>query len=173
MEIYLIRHTSLNIDKGVCYGQSDIDVASLFEEEAQVVLDQLPTNIEIVYSSPLKRCLGLANKIGDNPIIDNRLLELNFGDWEMKKWDKIPALEIQSWYDDYVNTPCLNGESYLELNKRAIEFYHYLINQNYKSVAVVTHGGVLRSILAHIDQIELIDSFEKINTSYGEVIEIK
>jgi len=33
MEIYLIRHTTPDVAKGICYGQTDLDVANTFEEE--------------------------------------------------------------------------------------------------------------------------------------------
>ena len=33
MKLTLIRHTSLQIEPGICYGQSDIDVAVSFADE--------------------------------------------------------------------------------------------------------------------------------------------
>lgn len=42
MEIYLIRHTTPKIAKEICYGQSDIALASTFREEAKGVLQELP-----------------------------------------------------------------------------------------------------------------------------------
>ena len=38
MEIYLIRHTTPKIEKGICYGQADLNVADSFEEEINVIL---------------------------------------------------------------------------------------------------------------------------------------
>ena len=37
MNIYLIRHTSVDVPKGMCYGQSDVPLRSTFEEEAAAV----------------------------------------------------------------------------------------------------------------------------------------
>ena len=37
MEITLIRHTRVAIPPGIVYGATDVNVASTFEEEAQIV----------------------------------------------------------------------------------------------------------------------------------------
>ena len=173
MEIYLVRHTSPAIEKGICYGQTDLDLAETFEKEAIEVLQKLPKKLDAVYSSPLKRCAYLAQKIGNNIILDDRLKELDFGSWEMQKWDDIPLSEIQPWYNDFVNTTTLNGESYQDLQNRVLDFYKDLLEEGHSSVAIITHSGVIRSLLAHINNIALKDSFEGINIGYGEVIRVQ
>ena len=92
MKLFLIRHTSLQVPSGICYGQSDIDVASSFMNEALVTQQKLISSpFDAIYASPLQRCLKLANTLNlGEPMTDNRLMELNFGDWEMSAWDDIP-----------------------------------------------------------------------------------
>ena len=170
MEIYLIRHTTPDIEKGICYGQTDVPLLADHKLEIKDVLSQLPSAIDKVYSSPLQRCSMLASHVNKDYIIDSRLKELNFGDWEMQKWNDIPSQDIQPWYDDYVNTPCLNGESYQQLYTRVVAFYHELKTQSYQSIAVVTHGGVIRCLLAHFKNIPLSQSFARIkNMPWGGV----
>ena len=72
MTITLIRHTSVNVPSGICYGQSDVDVSGNFEFEAPIVKDKLASNrFDAVYSSPLQRCEKLASYCGfENPTID-------------------------------------------------------------------------------------------------------
>ena len=41
MNVYLIRHTSVAVPQGTCYGQSDVPVKDSFEEEATAVLRQI------------------------------------------------------------------------------------------------------------------------------------
>ena len=53
MEIYLIRHTTPDVAKGICYGQTDLALTATFPEEAEHVLKQLPPDLDVVYSSPL------------------------------------------------------------------------------------------------------------------------
>ena len=97
-----IRHTSVAVPRGVCYGQSDVPLAGGFPDEAVIVKRNLEKySFDAVYSSPLSRCLKLAAYCGyDTPILDSRLMEMNFGDWEMKRYDEITDSRLQLWYDD-------------------------------------------------------------------------
>lgn len=36
MEVILIRHTSVDVPTGVCYGQTDVPLRATFEQEAAV-----------------------------------------------------------------------------------------------------------------------------------------
>jgi len=89
MRLTLIRHTSLQIPAGVCYGQTDVDVAATFMHEATHARDKLKhLTFDAVFSSPLQRCVKLAHAlVTDNIAHDERLKELHFGDWEMRAWD--------------------------------------------------------------------------------------
>ena len=85
MEVYLVRHTETVCEKGICYGQSDVEIMAPYDAVFQSVLSQLPQDANL-YSSPLLRCVLLANYIKDNSEInavneDSRLMEMNFGDW--------------------------------------------------------------------------------------------
>jgi len=84
MEIYLIRHTTPAIAKGICYGQTDLDVTDSFEAEVMSIKEHLPKNIQAVYSSPLQRCRKLAEAIfPKHPVqLFDDLMELNCGDWK-------------------------------------------------------------------------------------------
>src|SRR5688572_15036551 len=146
MEIYLIRHTAPDIDKGVCYGHYDVPLKDTFKEEAEIVFRNLPKNIEIIYSSPLIRCLKLALYLSEKLVVpikvDSRLMELNFGEWESKKWDEIDPLQLQNWMNGYEHVRCPNGESYKDLAKRTNSFLrHVALTDKSKLVAIVTHLG--------------------------------
>ncbi len=173
MELYLIRHTTPGIAKGICYGQSDIPLANTFDTEAKAVLKQLETlSFDAVYSSPLLRCKQLALKISPNVIEDPRLMELNFGNWELKKWDNIPRKESEPWMQDFVRVSTPNGESYINLQKRAISFYNEIKDQPYSSIAIVTHAGFIRALVSYINTIDLKDSFD-LKVPYGVVMGIR
>lgn len=153
MDVYLIRHTAIDIEPGICYGQSDIDVADSFPEEVEKVRSKLPAKSEklVFFSSPLQRCKKLASALTDQKIhLDDRLQELDFGDWELQKWDNLEGDRLQEWMDDFVNVSCPGGESYREMNERIIEWWDELIEKDFEQVAVVTHAGVIRSLLSHV-----------------------
>ena len=134
MEIYLVRHTKPLIDIGVCYGQSDIPLADTFAQELRQVKTKLPQTFDSVYSSPLLRCTNLAKTFGQNVILKSELMEMNFGDWEMKKWDEIPENQLNPWMNNFVKTKVPGGESFEELINRVELFISDLLTQGSKKL---------------------------------------
>jgi alpha-ribazole phosphatase len=173
MEIFLIRHTTPLVEKGTCYGQTDLDVTDNFTVEADIIKNYLPNNIAQVYSSPLQRCKKLAQYLfADTPInLRGDLMELNCGTWEMQRWDDIPRHEIDPWMNDFVTVSTPQGESYIDLHERVVDCFKE-ISKHEESVSIVAHGGVIRSILSHITQTALVDSFTAFKLHYGCVIKI-
>ncbi len=145
MDIVLIRHTSVGVPKGTCYGWSDVPVADSFEKEAaETRMNLKDDTFDAVFSSPLTRAAKLAAFCGyDKPIIDERLKEMNMGDWEMKLFDEIEDENLQKWYDDYMHLAATNGESFPDLYARVSSFLDELKAKPYRKVAVFAHGGVL------------------------------
>src|SRR5271170_2762307 len=95
-DIYLIRHTTPAVAKGICYGQTDLDVTESFSRESEVIRRHLPDGILSVYSSPLQRCARLARQLfpGHTPSLMDELMEVHCGEWEMRAWDDLPREEI-------------------------------------------------------------------------------
>jgi len=172
-DIYLIRHTAPAVEKGICYGQSDIDVKESFYDEARIIKTYLPLQIEAVYSSPLIRCKKLADHLfpKNNVHTQSTLMEINCGQWEMRHWDHIPKEEIDPWMQDFVRVCIPGGESYTDLYKRVVHSLNTII-ATANNTAIVTHGGVIRSMLSYITQTPLIDSFKQFSLHYGCVIKI-
>lgn len=173
MEIVLIRHTTPKIEKGICYGQLNIDVTDTFYNELTNIKKQLTCyNFDTMYSSPLLRCYKLASNIGNPVFLDCRLKELNFGDWENKAWDTINEKELKPWMDNFVTEKPTNGESYVALQNRAVSFLNEITsNENLKSVAIVCHAGTIRAFLAYMLNVALKNSFN-FKIDYGQVIAI-
>lgn len=171
--IYLIRHTTPDVAKGICYGQTDLDVTETFGEEVKSILPHLPSDIVNVYSSPLQRCKKLAGALFPQHEIQlhNDLMELNCGTWEMQEWNAIPKTEMQPWLDDFVNVVVPQGESYTQMHERVIARFNHIAQQATPAV-IVAHGGVLRSILAHINNTPLKESFDVYSCHYGCVVKL-
>ncbi|MBV7533456.1 alpha-ribazole phosphatase [Chitinophaga sp. sic0106] len=168
MEIYLIRHTTPAVERGICYGFTDIDVAPTFETEAARIKGLLPAKPMDVYASPLQRCSKLATYLfGNTFTTDDRLKELNFGDWEMQRWDDLGPDALQKWMDDFVYVRVPNGESYQDLYARAVEILNEVIAKG-RDAVLVTHSGIIRALLAHITDTPLEKSFER-RTEYGRI----
>lgn len=171
MEVYLIRHTQPDIAKGICYGQSDLGLVNTFSEELHVIKKKIPTSFDAVYSSPLQRCYLLAKNITQKKIsLDNRLMELDFGEWEMQAWAHIPQDKLDTWMKDFVHVAVPNGESMLMLQKRVLQWWGEILQHKHSKIAITTHAGVIRVLLAHLRNIPLQEAFSKIKLEYGEVI---
>ncbi|MES2004540.1 MAG: alpha-ribazole phosphatase [Bacteroidota bacterium] len=173
MELYLIRHTTPAVAKGICYGQTDLDVTETFETEVASIRPHLPENIKVVYSSPLQRCRKLAEALFPDHTLQlhSDLMELDCGTWEMQEWNKIPKTEMQPWLDDFIHVVVPEGESYLQMHERVVNRFEEIANQTHPAV-IVAHGGVLRSILAHITSTSLKQSFDVFTCHYGSVVKL-
>lgn len=158
MEIYLIRHTQTASQKGLCYGQTDVELTDNFFDDVREILKKLPAN-PLVFSSPLSRCTRLAQLISEEAIFDNRLLEINFGDWENVPFADIDAEKLQQWTDNFVTLAPPNGESFQQLYLRGESFWQDLLALENEHVVMVTHAGVIRAILAKVLALSLEKAF--------------
>lgn len=172
MEIYLIRHTTPDVPPHTCYGQTDVPLTQKGRDEIALVKQKLPSALEQVYSSPLSRCFDLAKNLSTNHLeMDSRLMELNNGLWEMKKWDDIDSSHLTLWMDDFVNVRTPEGESYHDLYERVTHFWDEMIQKEHETVAIVCHGGPIRAILSYLLEIPLKNSF-RFNIRPGGVTHI-
>lgn len=155
MEIIMVRHTSVDVPKGTCYGWTDVPVAKSFETEAAITKENLTKILasrspEAVFSSPLSRARLLAKFCGfSQPVIDERLKELNMGDWEMQRYDDISDPYIQEWYEDYLHLPTPNGESFPMQCQRVGAFLDEQKARGYQRILLFAHGGVLGAAAIH------------------------
>lgn len=177
MILYLIRHTQPDVQAGICYGQTNLGLADSFQAEVEAIKARLgEVALTHSFSSPLQRCFKLAQELSGKKLIhtDDRLMELNFGDWEMKSWDEINQSEAgKIWFSDFIHKPCPNGECYINLQDRIINFM-----QGFKSipdnsqVLIVTHAGPIRSFLTLLEGVEPTTSFDQM-VHYGDIIKLE
>lgn len=168
MKITLIRHTRVAVEPGICYGWTDVDLAPSFETEAtQVQKSIAEEQFDAVYSSPLSRCRKLAEFCHfPHPILDDRLKELNFGNWEMKKWDEIADPTLPLWYNDWIHLSAGGAESYDTQCKRVAHFLDELRHSDYKHPLLFTHRGVIACAMVYAGLCSVEDSF-RFEVDYG------
>ena len=174
MEVYLVRHTTVDIEPGLCYGQTDVPLAASFETEAAAVKQKLSQfDGAITYSSPLSRCRKLAGFLHSGTVrIDQRLMEMHFGVWEQQRWNDIGDKRLKAWMADFVNQRCSGGESYQDLFERAVTFWNELCQQKLDRVLIVTHGGIIRALVAYLLDFPLKNAF-RIAIDFGSVTKIR
>ncbi len=170
MKLFFLRHTSLNVEIDVFYGQTDLDVSDRFEEEVKLIKKKIKNfNIDIysikVYSSPLKRCIKLTNKLTENYIVDERIKEMNLGDWEMKKMSSISKKEKLDWENNLLSFKIPNGESNNEFLKRLKSFLEDILKFN-EDALIVCHAGSINGMLSLLTK----EPFDKMVKNYWELI---
>ena len=170
MKLFFLRHTSLNVEIDVFYGQTDLDVSDRFEEEVKLIQKKIKnfnidTNSIKVYSSPLKRCIKLTNKLTENYIVDERIKEMNLGDWEMKKMSSISKKEKLDWENNLLSFKIPNGESNSEFLKRLKSFLEDIFKFN-EDALIVCHAGSINGMLSLLTK----EPFDKMVKNYWELI---
>ncbi|MDR1601941.1 MAG: alpha-ribazole phosphatase [Tannerella sp.] len=175
MEIYLIRHTSVDVPEGICYGQTDVPLKDTFEKEAALVKQKLrDIPFDAVYTSPLSRCTRLADYCGySDAVRDGRLKEISFGAWEMLSYPQIMKCDphIGKWVADFLNVPATDGESVADLNVRVVSFLDEIRTKDYRRVAVFTHGGILAGAQVYVGLIQPEEAF-KSPEPFGGIVRI-
>jgi len=169
MEVHLVRHTTPLIDTGICYGQTDLELADTFDQELQDLKPKLPGVFDAIYSSPLKRCLKLVEALENDFVLDDQLKELDFGDWEMRPWDNIPKDELNQWMKDWVSIAPPNGESADQLFQRVSNFIETLKSERLERIMVVSHLGVIRCFQSWAENVSLEEVFMNFKLPYGGV----
>lgn len=147
-ELYLIRHTPVADGEGVCYGAADLPLAQEPGAAAERLRAMLPARYELV-SSPLARCLALARALGEphiEPHIDPRLREIDFGRWELKRWNAIDREALDAWARDPIDFRPPGGESARDMSRRALFALSRWLERRADALVVVSHGGPLRAI---------------------------
>lgn len=109
--------------------------------------------IQAVYSSPLMRCIETAGFIAarfDLPLLELEAVgEVRYGDWEGKKLRDLsqdPLWRTVQSAPSRMRFP--NGESFCEVQTRAVGAIEMLIHRHEKeSIVVVSHGDVIKLVL--------------------------
>lgn len=139
-----MRHPAPDIAPGLCYGRLDVGLSPAGHAALSAMRSTLAAaGIGKVVTSPARRCLLLAQAISPAPIIDSRLLELDFGSWEGVAWETVPRAALDAWADDPLGFAPPGGESGAALIERVQHAVTALLDAG-EDCIVITHGGPLR-----------------------------
>jgi alpha-ribazole phosphatase len=150
MTLWLVRHATPLIEPGICYGRQDVAADMTATAECAQALANLLSATTRVISSPLQRCEQLAKALcGLRPDLayktDSRLQEMDFGAWEGRAWQDIPAADLQAWTDGFAHH-CVggSGESTMQVMARVASAFDEL--QGSGDTLWITHAGVIRAV---------------------------
>jgi len=151
--LYLVRHGHTVVaDAGLVAGFSDVDL-SVEGEASLAKLRNSINNLQFsaFYTSDLKRAKRSMNLLTDKTYVaDQRLKELNFGEWEGMSWNAVhqqqPEL-LNTWSSDWVNNRPPAGETFKELADRCGSWLKEQTNDDDQNILVTAHGGSIRALL--------------------------
>ncbi len=169
-QLFLVRHALPVVEAGICYGQLDLEV----EEQAHIRLmrdvSQTAPKDALLLSSPLRRCLKTAKALEaegfQTPLIDDRLAEMNFGNWEGQPWRAIERAQIDAWAADVVNFKPPGGESVRDIAQRALDC---IASLDFSSdVVLLTHAGIIQ-VLTRLLRKQPLANFSETKIEYGSI----
>ena len=176
--IYLIRHGETTNASEVCFnGHFDVNLSNQGIKQSQRIAEALKNlPIRAVYSSDLKRTQIGAKYVADEHNLKHipckEFRELAFGDWE-----GLSVAEVNRNYPDKLKERLKNieqfrvegGESFFQLRDRVIpKFKEIISNHTCDYIVILCHGGVIRTILAHMLEMSVKNLF-RIHQPYSSV----
>ncbi len=113
---------------------------------------------QAVVSSPLSRCCDFAEEVAQRyglPVsIDDRLMEIGFGEWEGKTKDQISATDpdaLRRFYDDPITHRPPGAETLDEFEARVTAAWNHVVDRHRgHHVLLVGHAGVIRMVMCHV-----------------------
>ncbi|KJK06292.1 MULTISPECIES: alpha-ribazole phosphatase family protein [Pseudomonas] len=154
MIIDLLRHGETELGGGLRGSLDDALTAKGWAQMHAAVAGIQPW--DVLVSSPLQRCArfaqSLSEQMGLAVQLEPALQELHFGEWEGRSAADLMLTHEQQlgqfWSDPYGFTPP-GGEAVIDFADRVLAAITRLHHQQAdKHVLLVTHGGVMRLLLA-------------------------
>lgn len=157
-KILFIRHGQTDWNAaGRWQGHADVPLNETGRQQARALAQRLASwPLEAIVTSDLQRCQETARLLaaphGLEPVPDPRWRERDVGEFSGMTSQETRASHPELWegaVHGMVDPP--NGETFADLRVRAMEAFT-AVSQQYarQTIAVVTHGGVLHTLLAQI-----------------------
>ena len=155
-------------------GAIDVGLSPQGFAEAEALAASI--DADVVYASPLRRCLEtarpLAARLRVEPIVEPRLREIDFGEFDgltydeaRERWPDVYA----SLLDDPTTVRFPGGESYGDVRVRVSETLAEIVEGHEGvRVAAFVHAGVIRTALALILSLPP-EALFRIDQRYGAV----
>jgi len=155
--LLLIRHGHTDLVGNTLAGRSSgVHLSSQGEAEAADLARSLSAiRIDSIFSSPLERtretAQHLASASGKTVQILEGLIEIDYGDWTGREIQSLRDDPLWIRYNRYRSTTRIpGGEWFVDVQARVVKTLEELrAGHSEKTLAVVTHGDVIRVAVAH------------------------
>jgi probable phosphomutase (TIGR03848 family) len=187
MTVILLRHgrSTANTAHTLAGRTEGVDLDETGTAQAAALVDRVAgLPIRALVSSPLLRCertlVPLAAHLGLQPLVDDRLIEVDYGDWTGRKISELMAEPLWSVVQQQPSAAVFpGGEGLAAVQSRAVsavrEHDRRLARDNDdKDVLWVacTHGDVIKSVVADAMGVHL-DSFQRITADTASMSVIR
>jgi alpha-ribazole phosphatase len=160
MTLLMVRHAPVLVH-GICYGRSDVAVSPVqdaWSELSPRLARAVGVDSVHVYTSPSGRCAKLAQRVAHELrapcTADDRLLELDFGEWEGRRWDDLASddgARFGEWMTTWRSGRPPGGEALYELEERVASFLTACMARDHVRSVCITHAGVMRAVRVLLD----------------------
>jgi broad specificity phosphatase PhoE len=151
--IVLVRHGETDANRaGLLLGRANPPLNDRGRQQAATLADALASIAKpLIVTSPLSRALETATRIGEvvgiAPRIDDRLIELDYGDWDGRRISDVPAEMGDRWRADPTFAPP-GGESLSDLRARVEPLATELYEQAEEHTTIaVSHVSPIKAVI--------------------------
>ena len=157
-QILLVRHgkTQGNLQRRYLGGGTDEPLCKEGIAELESFVERGLYNSftpDLVFASPMKRCLESVNIICNSYEIRpvESLREMSFGDFEnLTHAEIIGQPGCENFGIDREHMIFRGGESIAAFTERCMKAFNGIIASEQKKIAIVTHGGVIMAIMSEL-----------------------
>ena len=151
--LVLVRHGETDANRaGMLLGRANPPLNERGQQQAAALADALASIAKpLIVTSPLARTLETATRIGEAigvaPRVDDRLIELDYGEWDGIRIADVPAEMRDRWRADPTFTPP-GGESLGDLRARVVPLATELYEQAEEHTTIaISHVSPIKAVI--------------------------
>jgi probable phosphoglycerate mutase len=174
-KLYLLRHGQIDASKAGCFiGQTDAALSPEGRRQAEAwrgtLKDVKPAAVwtsDLARAEETARIVFADHRVAVQSCADLR--EIRLGDWEGLPRQQVKKNRPDLWRargNDLAGFRPPGGESFQDLQARAVRQVEQILSEGSGNVWVVTHAGVIRCLICHFLQIPLSHLF-RIRVDYA------
>lgn len=160
-----VRHAPTS-SSGLCVGDAEIACTVSADEAARQILSLLgDARFACVWTSPRERCQAPARLVAQSlglPLrIDGRVREISLGEWQLRQWDDIAAVDgerLRAWMDDWLDRAPPGGERPAQLLERVSSWWNDLASGDH---LLVSHAGVHRALRVLLGRLSFTEAMNR------------
>lgn len=154
LRVTLLRHG--HTTSGPVYrGRVDVPLSDKGWQQMHAAVDGMQP--DLVVTSPLQRCADFADQLGSHVKRDDRLLEMDFGDWDGRNRDEVwqeQEAAVRAFWSEPMTVSPPGGENLTQVQERAAaamqEHITHALENDFQHLMLISHGGVIRCLLGHV-----------------------